>query len=162
MDKVIFRGYIPGVIGRIVELHAEYYHKNWGLGRFFETKVAFEMSEFFSRFDNNRDSFWYVRKDNRIQGSIAIDGISAQKEGAHLRWFILSPEVQGKGIGNQLIKKAIDFCKRKNYKLLYLWTFDGLYIARHLYEKYGFKLVEQRKGTRWGVRLIEQRFELRL
>lgn len=57
MDKVIFKGYIPGVIGRVVELHAEYYQKNWGFGIFFEIKVAFEMSEFFSRFDRNRPTF---------------------------------------------------------------------------------------------------------
>ncbi len=162
MSRLIFKGYSAGVIGRIVELHASYYHKHWGLGLFFETKVAFKMAEFFSRFDKDRDCFWYVRKDGQIEGSIAIDGINAKKEGAHLRWFILSPKIQGQGLGKKLIKEAINFCKKKKYDSIYLWTFEGLDIARHIYEKYGFKLVEQHKGSRWGVRLNEQRFELHL
>lgn len=162
MSRLIFKGYTPGVIGRIVELHARYYHKHWGLGLFFETKVALEMAEFFSRFDKSRDGFWYVRKDDQIEGSIAIDGINAKKEGAHLRWFILSPKIQGQGFGKKLIKEAINFCKKKKYGSIYLWTFEGLNIARHIYENYGFKLVEQKRGTRWGIKLNEQRFELHL
>lgn len=162
MNRLIFKGYIPGVIGRIVELHARYYHQHWGFGLFFEAKVALEMAEFFSRFDEDRDGFWYVQKNGQIEGSVAIDGINAKREGAHLRWFILSPAIQGQGFGQKLIKKAIDFCKQKKYDSIYLWTFDGLNIARHIYEKYGFKLVKQNRGTRWGVRLNEQRFELRL
>jgi hypothetical protein len=35
-----------------------------------------------------------------------------------------------------------------------------LWAARHLYEKTGFRLVEQRRGSQWGVEVNEQRFEL--
>jgi len=50
MNNIELLGYIPGAIGRIVELHAIYYHKNWGFGQFFEAKVAGEMSEFIERY----------------------------------------------------------------------------------------------------------------
>ena len=46
MSETIFTGYLPGAIGRIVELHANYYSLNWGFGLFFEARVAKEMSEF--------------------------------------------------------------------------------------------------------------------
>jgi len=162
MGEVIFAGYMPGAIGRIVELHANYYHPNWGFGLFFETKVATELSKFLNRFEDTCDGFWTVRLNNQVQGSIAIDGIKAMTEGAHLRWFILSPETRGRGIGNKLMEEAISFCKRKNYNRVYLWTFEGLHIARHLYEKFGFKLVEQFEGMQWGMKVIEQKFELNL
>jgi hypothetical protein len=45
---------------------------------------------------------------------------------------------------------------------VYLWTFEGLPVARHLYEKFGFKLVEQFDGMQWGTKVIEQKFELTL
>ena len=153
-------GYTPGTIGRIAELHAIYYHRYWGFGLFFEAKVAMELSQFLRRFDEKCDGFWTVCPNNRVEGSIAIDGIKAPTDGAHLRWFIVSPDVQGRGFGSQLMEEAISFCKERNYSRVYLWTFEGLHAARHLYEKFGFKLVEQNEGTQWGKKVIEQKFEL--
>jgi len=158
----IIRGYLPGAIGRIVELHGTYYHKTWGFGLFFETKVARELCEFLTRLNESRDGFWTVYKNDRVEGSIVIDGIKATLEGAHLRWFIISPELRGHGLGHRLLEKAISFCKEKGYPSIYLWTFEGLHPARHLYEKFGFKLVWQGEGTRWGTKVTEQRFELHL
>lgn len=162
MSGIILTGYHPGAIGRIVELHASYYHLDWGFGVFFEARVAKEMSEFLSRFDEARDGFWIVSLNNRIEGGIAIDGIKARTDGAHLRWFILSPEVRGRGFGHRLMEEVISFCKKKDYRKVYLWTFEGLHVARHLYEKFGFKLVQQAEGVQWGNKVIEQKFELNL
>jgi len=160
MNKVILKGYTPGAIGRIAELHATYYHRHWGFGLFFETKVATELSEFLGRFDESRDGFWTISFNNRVEGSIAIDGIKAITDGAHLRWFIVSPEMQRRGFGSQLMEESLSFCKERNYSRVYLWTFEGLHAARHLYEKFGFKLIEQTEGTQWGKKVIEQKFEL--
>ena len=46
MNEVVLIGYHPGAIGRIVELHANYYYLSWGFGLFFEARVAKEMAEF--------------------------------------------------------------------------------------------------------------------
>jgi GNAT superfamily N-acetyltransferase len=157
-DVEITRNYIPGCIGRVAELHASYYHDHWKFGLFFEAKVASELSKFLGRYDERRDGFWTARIKNRIEGSITIDGINAQSEGAHLRWFILSSGLRGHGVGNTLMEKSLDFCKRSNYDRVYLWTFDGLHAARHLYEKFGFRLIEQHQGTQWGTTVNEQKF----
>jgi GNAT superfamily N-acetyltransferase len=162
MSKTIFTGYVPGAIGRIVELHANYYSLNWGFGLFFEARVAKEMSEFLSRFDQACDGFWIVSLNDRIEGGIAIDGINARTDGAHLRWFILSPEVRGRGFGHRLMEEAISFCRKKDYRRVYLETFEGLHAARHLYEKFGFRLMRQAEGTQWGKEVTEQKFELLL
>jgi GNAT superfamily N-acetyltransferase len=163
MEKIrIERGYIPGSIGRIAELHGAYYHEHWGFGSFFEAKVASELAEFIGRYDDTRDGFWTALLGRHIEGSIAIDGIHAEDMGAHLRWFIVSPSLHGRGIGSQLIAAATDFCRTRGYKRTYLWTFEGLDEARHLYEKNGFMLIEQRMGMMWGAELNEQRFELHL
>ena len=162
MDEIILKGYQPGVIGRLAELHATYYHQNWGFGLFFETRVATELSEFLSRYEESRDGFWTLSLNDQIEGGIAIDGIKAATAGAHLRWFILSSEVRGRGFGHRLIKEAISFCKKNDYKRVYLHTFEGLDPARHLYEKFGFELVFQNEGAQWGTTVIEQKFELHL
>jgi GNAT superfamily N-acetyltransferase len=152
-------GYQPGAIGRIVEMHAEYYHRHWGFGLFFEAKVAKELAEFLVRFEKGRDGFWTLLKGDQVAGSIAIDGLKAVTEGAHLRWFIVSPELMGSGCGRRLMKEAVTFCDLLSYRRTGLWTFEGLSAARHLYESFGFRLLSQKEGRQWGSRVIEQHFE---
>ena len=156
----IIKGYIPGCIGRIVEMHGVYYHEHWGFGPFFEAKVAQGLGEFMTRYNSDQDGLWLVITDQGIQGSIVIDGIHAEQDGAHLRWFISSDVFRGKGAGNQLIRNAIDFCSSRQYSQVYLDTFKGLEAARHLYEKAGFSLIEEQPGTKWGTEVIEQRYVL--
>jgi GNAT superfamily N-acetyltransferase len=88
-----------------------------------------------------------------------MDRAAGRGHGAHLRWFIASPEIQGKGWGGPLIDAAMDFCRDKGYEKVYLWTCEGLTPARRLYEKAGFRLVEQHVGRQWGKEVNEQRFE---
>ena len=151
-------GYTPGAIGRITELHAAYYQRHWGFGPFFEAKVATELSEFIGRFDDRKDGFWTACSNNRVQGSIVIDGIKSDSEGAHLRWYIVSDAIHGQGIGRQLISIAMDFCRRQQYRQVFLWTFAGLDAARHLYEKNGFKLAHEQQGSQWGTTVTEQKY----
>ena len=158
INSINIDGYVPGAIGRIAEMHARYYSDHWKFGKYFEAKVATELSEFAGRFDDRRDGFWTACSDNRVQGSIIIDGIKADSEGAHLRWYIVSENIHGQGIGRQLISIAMDFCRKRHYKQVFLWTFAGLDAARHLYENSGFKLVHEQQGSQWGKTVTEQKY----
>ena len=158
-DFELSLGYIPGVIGRIAELHASYYSEHWNFGRFFEAKVATELSEFLTNYNEDKDCIFTISVNGTIEGSISVDGSSESKNVAHFRWFIMSDKLKGKGIGNSLVQNAADFCKRREYSSAYLWTFKGLDSARHLYEKYGFSLTEEKVGKQWGSVVTEQRFE---
>jgi len=145
-----------------VELHAAYYSQDWQFGLSFEAKVATGLAEFLQRFDPERDRFWTVSLEGRVEGSLAIDGIDAGGDGAHLRWFILSDALRGQGLGKRLIREAVGFCSSKAYARITLSTFAGLDPARHLYEKFGFRLAEERRGNQWGREMTEQRFVLDL
>jgi GNAT superfamily N-acetyltransferase len=155
----IHSGYIPGAIGRVVELHATYYAQQWSFGLFFESKVATNLASFLNRFDEKHDGFWIAVHEQQIVGSISIDGSEAETRGGHLRWFILDSEYQGNGIGKQLLGEAICFCEQKHFQRVYLTTFAGLDPAPHLYEKWGFKLIEEEENNSWGVSMKEQMFE---
>jgi len=78
-EILIKSGYIPGSIGRIAELHGNYYHRDWGFGLYFEAKVATELSAFLQRFDEKRDGIWLAEQNGRIEGAIVIDGIHAEE-----------------------------------------------------------------------------------
>jgi len=160
LDVKMVKGIIPGSIGRIAELHGFYYHQHWNFKLFFEAKIATEISEFLTRYNEKQDGFWTASIGGRVEGSITIDAIHAEKEGAHLRWFIVSEVMCGKGVRNWLMNEAIDFCKKKKYQSIYLWTFKGLDAARHIYGKNGFKLITEFAGDQWGTNVVEQKFGL--
>lgn len=162
MTYSIEQGYIPGAIGRITELHATYYHRHAGFGVYFESKVARGLADFCERYVEDRDGLWLAIADEKIEGSIAIDGSHAETVGAHLRWFITSGAIRGTGAGKHLLSLAVEFCRSCRYRHIYLNTFEGLNTARHLYEKLGFQLVSQEFGTQWGREVTEQRFILHL
>jgi GNAT superfamily N-acetyltransferase len=158
----IIQGVVPGALGRVLQLHGTYYHENWGFGLRFEARVAEELAEFLLRYDEARDGFWTVRLNGEIAGSIAIDGLHGDEEGAHLRWFIVSEPLRGTGVGHMLLETAIAYGRLRSYARVYLHTFEGLAAARHLYEKSGFRLVEQGMGVQWGTQVNEQKFVLEL
>ncbi len=162
MGAFIHEGHVPGCVERIVKLHAQYYAAHAGFGAEFESVVSRELAAFCEGLVPARDGLWLVMQDANIEGSIAIDGSHAGEDGAHLRWFILSDAVRGQGLGNRLIATALKFCADRRYPRVFLRTFQGLDAARHLYEKHGFRLVEEGGGTRWGKRVVEQRFEAAL
>lgn len=159
MSIVIQKGCLPGCVKRITDLHATYYGKHAGFGVAFEARVARELAAFCERYDDQRDGLWLGVDAGNIQGALAIDGLHAMSEGAHLRWFITADEVRGSGLGTRLLDTAMEFCRLRGYVRVYLWTFEGLAAARHLYEKYAFELVHQQRGSQWGVEVTEQRFE---
>lgn len=165
MDGIdIVTGYLPGVIGRITNLHGAYYAKNWSFELYFEAKVATELAAFYTSFVPERDGAWLARAGETIVGGIFIDGSQTMGEGARLRWFILDPSCQGQGIGSRLITEAIAFCRQKNYRRVYLTTFAGLKSARHLYDKHGFRVCAEEDGSHLTGKaaLVEQVMELLL
>lgn len=157
---VDIRGYYPGVIGRITEVHAVYYHTHWGFDVTFETQVARELSDFIDHFQQKRDGFWVAGLRSAFAGSIAIDGRPSGESGARLRWFIVPSEFQGGGIGHCLMNRCLAFCRQAGYRRIYLWTFDGLDAARRLYVQFGFQLAEEHEVRQWGQTIREQKYAM--
>ncbi|NYI02082.1 bifunctional helix-turn-helix transcriptional regulator/GNAT family N-acetyltransferase [Cupriavidus plantarum] len=154
----VVRGYCPGIMGRIAEMHARYYARESGFGQRFESVVAGGLAEFCNRLENPRNAIWTARQDGQFVGSIAIDGEDMGDDVAHLRWFIIDDDVRGAGIGKTLLDAALAFVDERGFQETHLWTFAGLRAARHLYETRGFALAEEKPGTQWGKEVWEQRF----
>lgn len=97
--------------------------------------------------------------DDRIVGSIVIDGSEHGDGTAHLRWFITDDTCRGTGAGRRLMDRAMAFCRDTGFSRVYLWTFAGLDAAAHLYRDYGFTLTEEFAGDQWGTTVTEQRYD---
>ncbi len=151
-------GYRPGLVGRITEMHAAFYFSHSGFGQFFESKVASGVAEFVGRLNQPCNGIWVATLNDRIIGSIAIDGEDLGNNTAHLRWFILDDGCRGSGVGRQLLSEAVNFCDRQGFEAVQLWTFKGLDAARRLYESSGFVWVREEQGDQWGNTVTEQQF----
>jgi GNAT superfamily N-acetyltransferase len=155
-------GYYPGLIGLITHAHARYYHENWQFDKRFEIQVAGELASFIGSMSPDRDGIWAGAVKESFIGSIAMEANTMDIGAARLRWFIVNPDHQGRGVGADLISKALTFAGAAGFKKVYLWTFKGLESARALYERNGFKLTEENEARPWGPVIIEQKYELEL
>lgn len=158
--SISFSDYRPGALGRVCELQAVYYARDWGFGRAFETKVARDMADFLDTYDPARDRFEIATAADDIVGSIAIDGTTHRGDPGRLRWFFVADRMRGSGLGGRLLDRALDFARERGFAGITLDTFAGLDAARRLYERAGFRLVHAERGSQWGTEIEEQRFEL--
>ncbi|WP_191488804.1 helix-turn-helix domain-containing GNAT family N-acetyltransferase [Pseudomonas sp. FEN] len=151
-------GYRPGLVGRVTEMHAAFYSRHANFGQFFESQVAMGLADFAGRLEPPCNRVWVATHDERIVGSIVIDGEDLGNNQAHLRWFILDDGCRGRGVGRQLLSEALCFCDQFGFAAIQLWTFKGLDAARRLYEAFGFELTSEATGQQWGTSVTEQQF----
>ncbi|MTI43516.1 MarR family transcriptional regulator with acetyltransferase activity [Roseibium hamelinense] len=154
----ITEGYQTGMIGDIAAMHGRTHGAIVGTGPAFETVVAAGLSEFASRMDRPFNNSWSVVEDGRVVASISIDGEDLEGNVAHLRWFILQDRLRGKGLGRELLSRALAHVDELGFDETWLWTLKGLDPARRLYERNGFVLTDEYLGDQWGQEVWEQKF----
>ncbi len=150
----------PGDIGYVIYLHGTLYRKEYGWDYTFEGYVAESLAEFVLSFDARKDCLWIAEMDGQIVGSIGIVGESSSQ--AQLRWFLVHPTMRGRGVGRDLLDKALQFCRERGLESVFLWTVSDLKVAAHLYEWAGFHKTEQKTHQIWGKTLTEERYDLSL
>ena len=133
------------------------YQKEYNYGIEFETYVAEGLAEFYRQYDAQKDRVWICEHRKKIVGFLLL---MHRGDVAQLRYFILKPKYRGIGLGNKLMQLYIDHFKVGKYKASYLWTTDELPASAHLYQKFGFKLTEQKPSTAFGKPVKEQRYDL--
>lgn len=145
----------PGDIGCLTYLHGVLYAKDYGYDETFEAYVAHGLAEFVQSFSPHEDRIWLAEANGRIIGSIAIVGHS--KVEAQLRWFLVHPDYRGLDIGKELLKVALQFCRERKYKTIFLWTTSELMEAGHLYARFGFSKTEEKTHEIWGKKVTEEK-----
>ncbi len=64
-------------------------------------------------------------------------------EWAYIRMVGVKPDYQGQGIAKALTKMCIDFARQNNEQTVALHTSEFMDAARHIYESFGFKILEE-------------------
>jgi GNAT superfamily N-acetyltransferase len=146
-------------MGALIRLHGVLYAAEYGYDHTFEPYVAGPMAQFvLSRSDRQR--IWIVERTDQIVGCLAV--VEASSEEAQLRWFLLSPEIRGLGLGRYLLSEALSFCREAGYRRAFLMTVDIHTEAARLYRSVGFEVTGEQQTDLWGQLRTEQRYEIRL
>lgn len=130
----------PGDIGRLITFHGtSYIDDDLHLGLKFESFVARLMSNFILD-DGCRGEIFIAERGTEIVGSSAMierTSDDRQKRG-QLRWVLADSSVRGTGLGEKLVRRAIDYAYAQNCQEVFLETTEGLEASMGLYKKLGF------------------------
>jgi GNAT superfamily N-acetyltransferase len=148
----------PGDLGRVTAQHGVLYAAEYGFDHTFEAYVAESLAEFGKAAPSPRDRLWIAEADGRLVGSIGIVGRAGNA--AQLRWLLVAPEARGLGLGRQLVKDALAFCRETGSASVFLWTVSVLIDAARIYGDVGFQITEEHERTMWGTTVTEQRYDL--
>jgi DNA-binding MarR family transcriptional regulator/GNAT superfamily N-acetyltransferase len=159
-ESFLLRDPEPGDMGWVTYRHGVIYAQEYGWDATFEALVAQIVSDYISNLNPARERCWIAEMDGEIVGSVFV--VQASQETAKLRLLLVEAKARGLGLGTRLVEECIRFARRSGYKKLTLWTNSVLVAARHIYQKTGFKIVDQEEHHSFGKDLVSETWELDL
>jgi DNA-binding MarR family transcriptional regulator/predicted GNAT family N-acyltransferase len=159
-ETFYLRHHEPGDMGWVIYQHGLLYNQEYGWDESFEALVAQICADFINNYDPQKERCWIAEVQGERVGSIFC--VKASEDVAKLRMLLVVPKARKLGLGTRLVKECIRFAKRSGYKKLTLWTNDILVEARRIYERNGFRLVEEDHHHSFGHDLVGQNWDLML
>jgi DNA-binding MarR family transcriptional regulator/GNAT superfamily N-acetyltransferase len=156
----ILRPHRPGDMGWVIARHGALYAEEQGWSTELEALAAELCATFIRNADPAGETCWIAERDGENVGSVFVFRQSPTV--AKLRMLLVEPKARGFGIGARLVDEALHFARGAGYRKMTLWTNKGLDVARHIYERAGFVLVDETPHASFGKELIGQTWELKL
>lgn len=148
----------PGDMGWVVYRHGVLYSQEYGWDERFEALVAQIVADYMKHRDPARERGWIAERNGQNVGCVFVVRVS--DEIAQLRMLLVEPSARGLGLGRRLVEECVQFARSTGYRKLRLWTNSVLDDARRIYEKTGFRLIEENKNDDFGE--MAQTWELDL
>jgi DNA-binding MarR family transcriptional regulator/GNAT superfamily N-acetyltransferase len=160
--RYVLRPHRPGDMGWVVHREGALYAQEYGFDETFEALVARIVADFLTEFDPKRDRCWIAELNGENVGHIFLVKHPTEPSTAKLRLLLVEPSARGLRLGSALVEECVNFASAVGYKKITLWTQSILLAARRIYQKAGFRLVEEQANFKFGKDLVSQTWELDL
>ena len=154
----LLRLHQPGDMGWVVHRQGLLYAEEYGYDETFEALAAEIVAKFIQHYDAKRERCWIAERNSEIVGSVFL--VATSKTVAKLRLLYVESSARGLGIGARLVAECIRFARQAGYKKIVLWTQSELDVARHVYKKAGFKVIEKNRHHSFSKDLTAETWEL--
>lgn len=105
------------------------------------------LNAMFETYNQPHSRYWVVQGPNKIWGGAGIAPLEGgSSDTCELQKMYFRKEIRGLGLGKAMIKLALDTAREMGYKKCYLETMPYMEVALSLYNKHGFKLLDQPMG----------------
>lgn len=141
----------------IIHLHGSIYAQENNYDIQLETYVARGLLEFYENYNADLDRIWICEHNNQIIGVLVL--MHRENHTAQLRYFLILNQYRSIGLGRKLMDLYMAFFKQCQYKSGYLWTTNEQEAAIRLYQRYGYRLSEEKPSSSFGKQLMQRRYD---
>jgi len=159
-SRYVLRPHRPGDMGWVVYREGALYAQEYGFDETFEALAARIVADFLTEFDPKRERCWIAEINGQNVGHIFLVKHPTEPATAKLRLLLVEPSARGLKLGSALVEECVNFASSVGYRKITLWTQSILAAARHIYQKAGFRLVEEKANRQFGKALLSQTWEL--
>ncbi|SKB40470.1 Acetyltransferase (GNAT) domain-containing protein [Salegentibacter holothuriorum] len=103
-------------------------------------------------------NIFFVRNDKKIIGCVAL--MKMEESVFELTKMAISPEHQGKKLGQKLMEHSINFAKKQAWDHLIIFSNRKLENAIYIYKKYGFREIPIGENNPYSRGDIKMRLNL--
>ncbi len=141
----------------VVQQHGAQYLREFGWNSEFEALVADIVTKMQAQHDPAWERGWIAELDGQRVGSVFVVRKGATQ--AQLRLLLLTPKARGRGLGSRLTDECIAFAQALGYQSMILWTHSNLTVARAIYARRGFRLIQSEPYHGFGCDLVGETWE---
>lgn len=106
------------------------------------------LNDMHAEYEGQGRTYFVVDADGKIIGGAGIAPLAGFEETVcELQKMYFLPEVRGRGVGAEMMKKCLDFAKAQGFEKCYIETLPYMEQARKLYSRTGFESLDAPLGN---------------
>lgn len=102
----------------------------------------------YEAFSGERSAYFVLELEGEVMGGSGIQPLKgASGDTCELQKMYLKQEARGRGYGQALLRRCLDFARQAGFRFCYLESLPELKDALKMYEKTGFRYIPERMGN---------------